>query len=127
MNKVVAIAVLLLGGWLASRAAAADVGAGAKLFADRCAGCHGADGTGGGMGIRFLAFVRGADRPLDFSDASAMSGWSDDRLALTIAKGGRAVGRSGLMPAYGAELSRDQIADLVAYVRSLARRDPRPR
>jgi mono/diheme cytochrome c family protein len=127
MKTVVRVAVLLLGGLFATQAIAADVGAGAKLFADRCAGCHGSGGTGGGMGIRFLAFLRGGERPLDFTDAAAMSAWSENRLALVITEGGRAVGRSALMPAYGAELSRDQVTDLVAYVRSLARRDPERR
>ena len=50
---VIAAAVLSLPA-IRSEAAGEDASAGAVLFADRCAGCHGRDGRGGGMGIRLL-------------------------------------------------------------------------
>ena len=96
-----------------------DVSAGATLFADRCAGCHGSDGRGGGIGIRLLAMVRGADRPIDFTDARVMESWSQERLALVIHDGGKAVGRSTLMPAFGDRLSADEISDLIIFIGSL--------
>jgi mono/diheme cytochrome c family protein len=101
--------------------AAGDASSGATLFADRCAGCHGHDGTGGGVGIRLYAFVRGASRPVDFTDARVMEKWPQERIALVIREGGKAVGASTLMPAYGDRLSKDEISDLAVFINSLRR------
>jgi mono/diheme cytochrome c family protein len=98
-----------------------DVSAGGAIFADRCAGCHGRNGTGGGVGIRLYAFVRGASRPVDFTDARVMENWPQERIALVIREGGKAVGASTLMPAYGDHLSKDEISDLVVFISSLRR------
>jgi mono/diheme cytochrome c family protein len=102
----------------AVRANAADTAA--DLFADHCARCHGSNGKGNGLLIRMLTFVRGANRPADFTDATAMHAWTNDQLAAAIAKGGAAIGGSTLMPANGSEFSPSQISDLVAYIRSLS-------
>jgi mono/diheme cytochrome c family protein len=98
-----------------------NASAGAALFADRCAGCHGRDGRGGGIGIPLLALVRGAGRPVDFTEARVMEGWPQERVALVIREGGGAVGGSTLMPAYESRLSAAEIADLAAFIRSLSR------
>ena len=105
----------------AGEGAAGDASSGATLFADRCAGCHGHDGTGGGVGIRLYAFVRGASRPVDFTDARVMEKWPQERITLVIREGGEAVGASTLMPAYGDRLSKDEISDLVVFINSLRR------
>jgi mono/diheme cytochrome c family protein len=102
-------------------AAEGEAPAGATLFADRCAGCHGRDGRGGGVGIRLYAFLRGADRPIDFTDARVMENWPHERLALVIREGGGSVGGSTLMPAYEDRLSADEISNLSAFIRSLSR------
>lgn len=117
---VIAAAVLSLPA-VRSEAAGEDTSAGAVLFADRCAGCHGRDGRGGGMGIRLLAMVRGADRPIDFTDSGVMENWPDEQIARVIREGGKAVGKSTLMPAYEDRLAADKISDLVAFIRSLRR------
>jgi mono/diheme cytochrome c family protein len=102
-------------------AAGGDVSTGAALFADRCSGCHGRDGSGGGIGLSVLAFLKGAGRPIDFTDPGVMKSWPADRLALVIRDGGLVVGRSTLMPAFGDRLSADEISDLVVFISSLHR------
>lgn len=91
------------------------------LFADHCARCYGSDGKGNGLFIRTLAAVSGASRPVDFTDAALMRDWPDQKLVTVITKGGAAIGSSRIMPAYGDSLSPKQIADLVAYIRSLGK------
>ena len=115
---VIAAAVLSLPA-IRGEAAGGDVSAGAAVFADRCAGCHGRDGRGGGMGIRMLAMVRGAGRPVDFTDSRLMEDWPDEWVALVIREGGKAAGGSTLMPSYESRLSAEQASDLVAFIRSL--------
>ena len=48
-----------------------------------------------------------------------MSKLSDDDLLKTIKNGGASVGKSPLMPPWGASLNDDQIKDVIAYVRTL--------
>jgi mono/diheme cytochrome c family protein len=106
---------------ISGEGAEGNASAGAALFADRCAGCHGRDGRGGGIGIRLLASVRGAGGPVDFTDERVMEDWPQERVALVIREGGKSIRGSTLMPAYEGRLSADEIADLVAFIRSLRR------
>jgi ABC-type uncharacterized transport system substrate-binding protein len=48
-----------------------------------------------------------------------MADVSDENLFQVIKKGGEAVGRSNLMPSFGAKLKDDQITDLIAFIKSL--------
>jgi cytochrome c oxidase cbb3-type subunit 3 len=45
---------------------------------------------------------------------------TNEDLYKAIKEGGAGVGKSNLMPAWGATLKDEQISDVVAYVRSLA-------
>jgi mono/diheme cytochrome c family protein len=45
---------------------------------------------------------------------------SDEYLLTVISRGGAQVGRSPLMPAWGAVLNEQQIKELIAYIRTLA-------
>jgi len=38
---------------------------------------------------------------------------------MVIAEGGEAMGKSGFMPSWKATLSKDDIADVIAYIRTL--------
>lgn len=73
------------------------------LFKSKCAGCHGADGTGSAMGKKMGAH--------DFTSAD-VQGMSDAQLADTITNG------KNKMPKY-ASLTPDQVKGLVAYIRTL--------
>jgi mono/diheme cytochrome c family protein len=77
----------------------------AALFgAQRCAGCHGADGKGK---------MKGAP---DFTDAAWQKKETDAEFAAQIKNGKKP------MPAYGDKLSEDEIKALVSYVRSFAKK-----
>jgi len=75
----------------------------AALFKSKCAGCHGADGTGSAMGKKMGAH--------DFTSAD-VQGMTDAQLADIITNG------KGKMPKYSS-LTPEQIKGLVAYIRTL--------
>jgi mono/diheme cytochrome c family protein len=117
---VLAIALLgiavLTGGlaWLLTDARPpAGAPRGERLYYAYCAECHGVDGRGSWRAGLFLL------RPGDLSDRARISAESDQYLFDLIKHGGATIGRSG-MPAFGAQLSDDDITLLVAYVRELA-------
>ena len=60
-----------------------------------------------------------ADEAPNFSDADYMSSRPDDTLFDGIAAGGRILGKSHHMPAWGGTLSNDDISALVRYLRVL--------
>ena len=125
LNVILFFAVLIL----AVPADAADPAAGEKIHIERCAKCHGKDGKGDGE--KFLEFKEKAKKrgvvipdPVDWNDAAAMSKWTDDQIFAIIKKGGKAVGKDELMPRFERgrhRLSDAEIADVAAYIRSLAK------
>jgi mono/diheme cytochrome c family protein len=60
-------------------------------------------------------------KPKDLSDKAYNSKLSDQYLSDIISKGGSAVGKSPLMPPFGAALKEADIKNVVAYIRSLAK------
>jgi mono/diheme cytochrome c family protein len=86
---------------------------GQRLYYAYCAECHGVDGRGSWRASLFLL------RPGDLTDRSRIAAYSDRYLFDLIKHGGATIGRPG-MPAFGAQLSDDDIASLVGYVRQLA-------
>jgi len=78
--------------------------AGVELFAAKCACCHGANGKGGGP----------AGTP-DFTDSKFQAKLTDAQIGETIRHG-----KPDHMPAFGAQLSNQQISALTAYVRSFS-------
>ena len=83
----------------------ASAEAGADTFKARCAPCHGATGKGDTTIGKHLNL-----RDLDSEDVQKKT---DDELEAIIAKG------KGKMPAYEHRLSKEQIRDLVKFIRSL--------
>jgi cytochrome c6 len=81
---------------------------GAALYKTKCATCHGAEGKGD-------TAVAKADKIRDLSSADVQQ-QSDADLTAVISTG------KGKMPAYGKSLKPDQVKDLVAYIRSLAKK-----
>jgi mono/diheme cytochrome c family protein len=72
---------------------------GAQVYADRCAGCHGADGGGG------------AGPPL--ADGAVVEAFPDEADQIVVVTDGR-----GGMPAFGDQLSTEEIAAVVTYTRT---------
>lgn len=92
---------------------------GRALYDAHCAVCHGSTGKGDGPGARVVR------QPMrDFTDPAAMQPVSDRFLFEITKKGSSQFGRSNAMPAWGMKLSDTEIHDVVAYIRSLARRNP---
>jgi cytochrome c oxidase cbb3-type subunit 3 len=110
--SLMALCALVLGTALFSHAADAEQGK--KLYGQFCASCHGQSGKGDGPAAAALN-----PKPRDHTDKETMSKLSDDELLKVIKNGGASVGKSPLMPAWGASLKDEQIQDVIAYVRTL--------
>jgi mono/diheme cytochrome c family protein len=79
-----------------------DADAGGVVYAANCTGCHGPDGSGNAA---FPAAPR--------LDSAALDDDSDTELRAKVRDG------DGAMPAFGGTLTEDQIADVIAFVRTL--------
>jgi cytochrome c oxidase cbb3-type subunit III len=88
---------------------------GGKVYKHYCAICHGYEGQGNGFNSTNLAVP-----PRDFSNPQFWREATDEHLLLTVSKGGTAVGKSVLMPAWGRTLTDRQMRDVVAYLHTLA-------
>ena len=80
-------------------------GAGADTYKAKCSWCHGGNGAGDTVLGKNLKV-----RPLGSADVQKQS---DDELATIVGKG------KNMMPSFDRKLSREQIADVVKYIRSL--------
>jgi len=80
----------------------------AALYKTKCAACHGADGKGD-------TAIGKTNKIRDLSSADVQQ-QSDADLTAIIANG------KGKMPAYAKSLKPEQIKDLVAYIRGLAKK-----
>lgn len=83
---------------------------GGLVFGNYCVTCHGMNADGNGRAARLYK-----PRPANLR----LSDKNDAYLSLIIRKGGGAMGRSEFMPAWEAELTDEQIRDLVSYLRSI--------
>lgn len=101
----------------AASAAAGDPAAqAAEIFTQRCATCHGADGSGNGPAAAALN-----PKPRNYADAAWQASVTDEKLATTIVKGGAAVGLSPLMPPNPDLEAADKapiVAEIVKKIRS---------
>jgi cytochrome c oxidase cbb3-type subunit 3 len=103
VTTVLALSVAAGAMWLIPAAPEASaVQSAARVFASKCSGCHGADGTGN---------IAGAP---NFTNAEWPASRTDAQLTGSIKSG-----RGKLMPAWSGELSDAQISGLVKHVRSL--------
>ena len=84
---------------------------GPRVFAARCALCHGADGRGDGIGSKALN-----PKPRNFHDQAYMSTRTDAQLLEVIHNG------KGAMPKWGAILSEPEMTAVLAYVRELGKK-----
>jgi len=100
LATMVAVPVLLLAKTRADDKSAAT-------YKAKCATCHGADGRGDTPAGK-------STKARSFADPEVVKA-SDDDLAGIIEKG------KAKMPGYGKSLKPDEIKDMVAYIRSLAK------
>jgi cytochrome c oxidase cbb3-type subunit 3 len=94
---------------------------GRALFETYCVLCHGAGGKGDGRAASLQKV-----RPSDLTVSSR----SDDYKLQIISNGGAAMSRSDGMPPWKTVLTRQQMTDVVAYLRVMVERDthaPPPR
>ena len=82
--------------------------AGAALYKTKCAACHGPDGKG-------ETAIGKANKLRDLGSPEVQK-QSDPELATIIETG------KGKMPAYGKSLKAEQVKELVAYIRTLAKK-----
>lgn len=89
-----------------------DAGAfrGGLVYANYCVTCHGFNADGNGRAARLYN-----PRPANLR----LSDKNDAYMGLIIRMGGQAMGRSEFMPPWGAELTDEQMKDLVTYLRSI--------
>jgi mono/diheme cytochrome c family protein len=101
---------------------AGSADAGEELFEQQCQSCHGENGDGNGPIAETMIL-----KPRDFAlaafkfdtDADWQSG-TDTDLRDVIKQGPGAYGGSAMMPAFS-HFEDDQVADLIEFIRSLAR------
>jgi mono/diheme cytochrome c family protein len=91
-----------------------DATAGARIYGQFCATCHGAGGKGDGP----LSQIE--PKPADHTDSAYMGSLSDQHLYKVISQGGASVGKSPLMAPWGGVLTDPQIRDLIAQLRALS-------
>lgn len=87
---------------------------GSDLHLENCAECHGYDGKAE------VIVMHMDEPPKDQSDPEYMSTLTDGFLYLAVCRGGEAVGRSIVMPAWGDMLTDQDIRDLIAHMRSFS-------
>jgi caa(3)-type oxidase subunit IV len=83
-------------------------------FTTVCSTCHGTTGAGDGPGSAALN-----PKPADFSSAAFWQGKTDAELIKVIREGGASVGKSALMPPWGALYDEAKAQALVAYIKTL--------
>jgi mono/diheme cytochrome c family protein len=83
---------------------------GGLVYANYCVTCHGMNADGNGRAARLYT-----PRPANLRSSDK----NDAYFELIIRKGGASLSRSEFMPTWEAELTDEQIHDLVAYLRSI--------
>lgn len=81
---------------------------GSIVFPNYCVTCHGVNADGKGRAAKLHS-----PRPANLR----ISPYTDDYKELIIRGGGKRVARSEFMPPWGEELTDEQIADVIAYLR----------
>ena len=103
------------GGDAAAEVDLASGGPGAELYVRNCASCHGPKGGGDGPVGKALV-----PRPAKFHDGEYMNALSNEHLLKVVKEGGASVGKSPLMASWSGSMTKQEIRQVVAFVRSLA-------
>lgn len=110
VTLLIATTVLWTSAINAAVAATPDLAAGKAKFQQLCATCHGQAGKGDGPAGASLN-----PKPRDLSVTTK----TDAELKTIMTKGGAAAGLSPTMPPMGATLSDPELANVIAFIRSL--------
>ena len=87
---------------------------GKEIYRERCVLCHGSNGHGWDWGQKVVR------PPVPVPDlVKVVPQRSDDYLFTVIRDGGEAVRLTPFMPAFGFNMSEEDLKDVVAYLRSL--------
>ena len=112
--KTFSFIVLLSTLFAITEAYATDTKNGEVLYQAYCTQCHGLNGDGWGVNAASMDVL-----PKDHTDTKGMVTRTDEDIFIAIKKGGKAVSKSNLMPNWDANMTDQEINDLVAYVRLL--------
>lgn len=85
------------------------IGNGEEVFKRQCVVCHGDKGKGNGPAAAALR-----PRPADLTDPGKMGDYTEKKLAAVISSG------KGMMPAFGAVLSSEDLQAVATFVYSLS-------
>ena len=88
---------------------------GRALYEYYCALCHGKQGNADGFNATNLKTP-----PTRHTDPVLMGTLSDAQVQRVIKEGGQALGRSPQMPPWGGVLKSQEVADITAFLRTLA-------
>lgn len=114
---LLAASTLAAGLLFAGNAAAdAQFAKAARNYDTYCVQCHGINRNGRGINSRDMSV-----QPKDHTDAKGMGGIPDEEIFQVIKKGGLAVNKSVLMPAWGDVMSDTEIREMVAYLHHLCK------
>ena len=87
---------------------------GREIYKERCVLCHGSKGHGWDWD------KKAARPPVPVPNlVNVVPDRSDDQLMTVIRDGGKGVGLTSFMPAFGFNMNEQDIKDVVAYLRSL--------
>ena len=87
-----------------------EISRGEVVYKSNCILCHGVNGDGKGRAAKLYN-----PPPADLTRSDK----NDDYKAMIIRMGGKAMGRSEVMPPWESQLSDQELNDLLAYLRSL--------
>jgi mono/diheme cytochrome c family protein len=110
---------LLLAPPALAQAERGDADRGVALYRERCMLCHGGQGEGWDWSKKV------EKPPVPVPDLAQVAPERSDQYLFDVVKeGGEAVGKTRFMPPFGFQLTDAEVWDLVAYMRSLAKRAP---
>ncbi len=95
---------------------------GRRLYEAACAACHGSDGRGQPIAVRGFEID-----PFDFTDCKLTTPEADLDWLSVIHQGGPARAFDRMMPAFGEELTEEQIGRVLEYVRTFCTESGWPR
>ncbi len=94
--------------------------AGKLIFIKYCQVCHGAEGDGKGFNAFNLQNSFGM-LPANFTDSTTVAALTEKTIIAAVSKGGNAVGKSQYMPPWGGTLRTEEVENVAAYIKALAR------